>query len=340
MKTDLKPNPVERIATAPVDRYGRKISYLRMSLTDQCNLRCRYCLPENPVFRASSRGLSPEEFRRLLRVFMNLGMKKVRLTGGEPLIYPYLYDVLEELQADNAPEIALTTNGVRLTEHLPRLLDMGIRRINVSLDTLDPGRFENLTRLGQFKPVWQGIMAAHDAGMSVKLNCVPVKGVNDTEDILELARLTTVYPWQVRFIELMPFAGVSDYQLNHRVSEDQLMKRLEREYGSLTPINPGMLDGEAAVYRLPGARGTLGFISPVSKPFCSACTRIRLTADGMLRLCLLKDREVNLLKEMRNDCSDDHLRDVIVRAIYNKPWGHSLASDNFAANRMMSEIGG
>ena len=188
--------------------------------------------------------------------------------------------------------------------------------------------------------VLAGIEAAREAGLQIKLNAVVVRGYNDKEDVVDLARLTLQYPWQIRFIEMMPFGEVADFQLAGVESEEELRSTIGEALGPLGMANGGELDGEARLYQLPGAPGTIGFISSVTQPFCAACNRARLTADGRLRLCLLREKEVNLITPMRRGASDEELIQIIEKAIWWKPWGHGLAQDVIPLNRVMSEIGG
>jgi len=237
-------------------------------------------------------------------------------------------------------EQAMTTNGSLLDQLAGPLKEAGLRRVNVSIDSLDPGRFRLMTRWGNLRDVFEGIRAAEKHGLGVKLNCAVVRGFNDGDDAAELARLTVDNAWQVRFIELMPFGGIHDFQRGHIVSEDELVATLSAALGPMHLQHDGKLDGEARVYRLDGARGSIGFISSVTKPFCAACSRARLTADGRLKLCLLRDKEVNLLQPLRNGLADGELGTFIRDGIWNKPWGHRLDENDFATNRVMSDIGG
>jgi cyclic pyranopterin phosphate synthase len=208
------------------------------------------------------------------------------------------------------------------------------------LDTLDPQKFQRLTRWGKIEDVWDGVRAAEDAGLSpIKINAVVVRGYNE-RDILEIAKLTLEHPWQVRFIEMMPFAGATDLQVNQVVDWEEMHQRIESEIGPLQVVGNGKLDGEARLFHLPGAVGDIGFISSVTKPFCATCNRARLTADGRLRLCLLRENEINLLSPLRAGASIDDLRQIILDAIWEKPWGHGLDQGIIPLNRIMSEIGG
>jgi cyclic pyranopterin phosphate synthase len=323
------------------DRFGRKIHYLRISLTDHCNLRCVYCMPEDMVFRPSAELMQDDEILRLARLFASLGFDKFRLTGGEPTVRANVVELVRGIAAiPGVRSLSMTTNGVLLEKLALPLQQAGLQRVNVSLDTLNPLRFKTITRWGSFDKVWAGILAAEQAGLKpVKLNAVIVRGFNE-QDIVPMARLSCDHPWQIRFIEMMPFGGATELQRQQVVTADEMIARIQAEIGALQLVNNGELDGEARVYRLPGAVGELGFISSVSMPFCAACTRARLTADGKLRLCLLREKEVDLLTPLRAGASLEDLRQIILNGVWHKPWGHGLAKGDFATNRVMSEIGG
>jgi cyclic pyranopterin phosphate synthase len=324
-----------------LDRFGRKIHYLRISLTDHCNLRCVYCMPEDMTFRPNAELMQDEELLQLVRLFASLGFDKFRLTGGEPTVRARVVDLVRAIAATpGVHSLSMTTNGVLLGRLAEPLKQAGLQRVNVSLDTLDPDKFKRLTRWGSFQQVWEGIEAAESAGLApVKLNAVIVRGYNET-DVAELAGLTLRRPWQVRFIEMMPFAGATDFQRAQVVTAKEMMAQIEQVHGPLEPVNGGTLDGEARVYRLPGAPGEIGFISSVTMPFCASCTRARLTADGKLRLCLLREKEVDLLTPLRQGATIEELRQRILDGVWMKPWGHGLAQGEVAMNRVMSEIGG
>lgn len=325
----------------PLDQYQRAINYLRISLTDVCNLRCVYCMPEHMAFRRPAELLTDAELFRLIPLFARLGFNKIRFTGGEPTLRRSLVELVRH--AAHQPgirQVALTTNGLLLDPLARPLAEAGLASVNISLDSLDAGRFRQLTRWGNVRVVLAGLAAAEDAGLRIKLNAVPTRGVNDTDDAVALARLTLKHDWQVRFIELMPFANNAGFQTGHIVREDELRAHIEGAFGPLEAVDEGRLDGEARVFRIPGARGTLGFISPVSRPFCAACNRVRLTADGRLRLCLLRDDEGDLRERLRQGATDAELETSIRAAVHRKPWGHDLAGDRIPAARGMSEIGG
>jgi cyclic pyranopterin phosphate synthase len=323
------------------DKFGRNINYLRISLTDKCNLRCVYCMPEEMTFRPSAELLQDDEILRLVELFAGLGFEKIRLTGGEPTVRANLVDLVDQIaQTEGIKIVAMTTNGLLLNQLAQPLSDAGLERVNISIDTLNPDKFKTVTRWGEVQDVWEGIAAADAAGLAVKLNAVIVRGYNDTDDVVDLARLTLHQPWQIRFIEMMPFGDVADFQQAGVVTEEELRQTISAALGPLTVTNDGKLDGEARLYQLPDAPGTLGFISSVSNPFCESCSRARLTADGRLRLCLLREMEVDLLTPLRSGASDAELRELIEEAIWLKPWGHGLAQDVIPLNRVMSEIGG
>lgn len=325
----------------PFDRYNRRIDYLRISLTDACNLRCVYCMPEKMTFRPREDLLSDDELRRLITLFGTVGFRKIRFTGGEPTLRPALVDLVRHAtQTAGIESIGLTTNGVLLADLAAPLYAAGLRSVNLSLDTLDPEKFHTITRWGRLDTVLAGLDAAARTGLRIKLNAVVSRGTNDRADVVALARFTLTQAWQVRFIEQMPFGNNSDFQERSRVDEDELLGVLTEAFGPLELVNGGKLDGEARLYRIPGAAGAIGFISPVSKPFCADCNRLRLTADGVLRLCLLRDNEVPLLPLLRGGADDATITAHIRQAVLDKPWGHGLENHLFPATRGMSEIGG
>jgi len=324
-----------------LDRFGRKIHYLRISLTDHCNLRCLYCMPEEMSFRPNAELMQDDEILLLTRLFASLGFDKVRLTGGEPTVRSNIVALVDGIaHTAGIRTVTMTTNGVLLARLASPLAKSGLKRVNISIDTLNPAKFKRLTRWGDMEDVWDGILAAEKAGLTpVKLNAVIVRGYNEA-DAVDLARLTKDHPWQVRFIEMMPFGGATDFQTGQMVSAAEIQGRIEQALGPLTPINGSELDGEARVLHIPGANGDIGFISSVTAPFCASCTRARLTADGILRMCLLREYEIDLLTPLRSGASLDALRKLVLDAVWNKPWGHALAEGEIPLNRTMSEIGG
>jgi GTP 3',8-cyclase len=323
------------------DRFGRNINYLRISLTDKCNLRCVYCMPEDITFRPRAELLQDDEIDRLVHLFASLGFNKIRLTGGEPTVRQNVVDIIRRIaQTPGINTVAMTTNGLLLDELAQPLAEAGLQRVNISIDTLNPEKFNKITRWGKVEDVWSGIDATQRAGLGIKLNAVVVRNYNDKEDVVDLARLTLSQSWQVRFIEMMPFGDVANFQQAGIVSQEELMATISAELGPLSPVNNGELDGEAQLYQLHNAPGTIGFISSVTQPFCASCTRARLTADGRLRLCLLREKEVDLLNPLRAGATDDDLKAIIEEGIWWKPWGHKLEQEIIPLNRVMSEIGG
>ncbi len=324
-----------------IDQFGRHIHYLRISLTDHCNLRCVYCMPEDQTFRPNAQLMQDDEIALLTRLFASLGFDKIRLTGGEPTVRAHIVDIVRGIAStDGIRSVSMTTNGVLLKKLAGPLAEAGLHRVNVSVDTLNPDKFHRLTRWGKLDDVWEGIVAAEQAGLTpIKLNAVVVKGYNE-DDVVDLARLTLAHPWQMRFIEMMPFAGVTDVQTGQVITAAQIQARIETALGPMEPSNDGKLDGEARVFKLPGAVGNIGFISSVTSPFCESCTRARLTADGRLRLCLLRENEVDLLTPLRAGATLEDLRKLILDGIWFKPWGHGLAEGVIPLNRVMNQIGG
>ncbi len=323
------------------DRFGRNIHYLRISLTDHCNLRCIYCMPEDMTFRPNAELMQDDEILTLTRLFANLGIDKIRLTGGEPTLRSNIVSLVNRIaNTEGIRSVSMTTNGLLLARLAQDLADAGLERVNISIDTLDAAKFKRLTRWGRVNEVLEGIEAAEKAGLTpVKLNAVIVTGYNES-DVIPLAGLTAEHPWQVRFIEMMPFGGATEFQLTQMVTAEQVRTQIEEKFGALKTVNEGKLDGEASLFRLQNGVGNIGFISSVTSPFCSSCTRARLTADGILRMCLLREKEVDLLTPLRAGASMGELRDLILEAVWMKPWGHGLADGAIPLNRTMSEIGG
>jgi cyclic pyranopterin phosphate synthase len=324
--------------TGLLDPFGRSINYLRISVTDRCNLRCIYCMPPEGVPQMShSEILSYEEIRTVVRAAAELGINKIRLTGGEPLVRAELPKLIKLLsRIEGIQELSLTTNGTLLKNYALELRQAGLSRINLSLDTLKPDRFRYITRLGRLKDVLEGISAAKKAGFDpVKINAVVMQGINDDE-ILDFARMTCEEGCHVRFIELMPFKGMAEF-----VPSVEVRQRISL-LGKLEPCPSITGNGPARYYRLAGAKGTIGFISPLTElPFCSRCNRIRLTPDGRLRPCLLGEDEIDLKMPLRNNASTEELRRLILKAVASKPEHHHLEGGNVRpVKRKMSQIGG
>lgn len=298
-------------------------------------------MPEKMTFRPLTELMQDEEILRLVRLFATLGFDKYRLTGGEPTLRAHVVDLVREMaHIPGVRFLSMTTNGTLLSRLARPLAEAGLQRINLSLDTLDPEKYRSLTRWGSLEDVWMGMQAAEAAGLTpIKINSVMVRGDNE-DDMVELARLTREHPWQVRFIEMMPFGGATDFQLSQVMSAAEMQARIESQVGVLEPVNGGRLDGEARLFRFPNGQGMVGFITSVTQPFCASCTRARLTADGHLRMCLLVGQEVDLLSPLRAGANDGELRQLILDGIWHKPWGHQLTLGKIPLNRTMGEIGG
>ncbi len=324
------------------DRINRKIDYMRISVTDRCNMRCVYCMPLDGV-RGLGHGdiLSYEEILRIANVAVTLGISKIRLTGGEPLIRKGLTGFIRDLaRLDGIEDLSLTTNGTLLEARAEELADAGVTRINVSLDSLRPERFAELTRGGELDRVMRGIEKAESLGfVPIKLNMVPVRGMNDDE-IEEFARLTIEKPYHVRFIEFMPIGDRKMWDESKVVPTSEVKARIEA-LGELVAVATPGVKGPAMLFSLPGAKGIIGFISPVSDHFCGSCNRLRLTADGKLRPCLFSESEIDLKTPMRAGCDDDELARLMVVALNVKPEGHNMADGvKKSYGRTMSKIGG
>ena len=324
------------------DHINRRIEYLRISITDRCNLRCVYCMPEEgiPALRHGEI-LSYEEILRVVRVAAGAGIKKVRLTGGEPLIRKDIASLVRQIAAvPGIEDLALTTNGILLGKMADELADAGLRRINVSVDSLVPERFEKLTRGADLATVLRGIDKAEKAGFSpIKINMVPIHGLN-ADEIPDFARLTLSKPWHVRFIEFMPIGARAMWDETKVVKTREVMDSISA-LGELEPVERGESDGPARHFRLPGAKGLLGFISPLTAHFCGTCNRLRLTADGKLRPCLFSESEIDLKTPMRAGCGDEELIRLFNVALSVKPEGHSMAQGvQDIYRRTMSKIGG
>ena len=328
----------------PRDRFHREIDYLRISLTDRCNLRCVYCMPETGSTHASSTdALGTEEVERIVSAAARVGFRKIRLTGGEPTLRTDLLEVVERIaRVPGIVDVAMTTNGILLPELAPRLRRAGLRRINVHLDSLDPKHVAQIMRRGTFEQIWAGIEAAEAAGFRpIKLNSVVVAGYNDG-DVVDLARLTLERDWHVRFIELMPLGGgeCARVSTTRYVSNYGTRARIEEALGALEMLEPIHPSDEARNYRLRGGRGVVGFISPVSEPFCGSCNRMRLTSDGRFPLCLLNDDEIDVIGALREGADPARLGEILERAVAAKPTGHALDLGVSTTSRSMHHIGG
>ena len=325
-----------------IDRYRRHLNYLRVSITDRCNLLCLYCNPEDKIPKLPhSEILSYEEILRIVRVGVGLGITKVRVTGGEPLLRKDVCDLLSDLSAIEAiSDLSLTTNAVLLEPLLPQIWDAGVRRLNISLDSLDAAKYKEITGRDYFDAVWRAIKAAHAMGFSpIKINVVALQGYNE-RDIVDLARLSIDWPFHVRFIEYMPI-GFVDGQKERYLSSDQIKAHLTG-IAPLILVHRDAIDGPAQRYRFEGGLGEIGFISAMSHHFCGTCNRLRLTASGRLRACLMSDQEVDLKGPLRRGASDEQLAQHFHQAVRHKPARHHMDKSRPVRNTTcpMSSIGG
>ena len=328
-----------------IDRFGRQMTYLRVSVTDRCNMRCVYCMPPEGIpWQPHETILTYEEISTIVKSAALHGIREVRLTGGEPLIRKNLPDLVRLISAiPEIKSISLTTNGLLLASQAVELKQAGLKRVNISLDTLDSEKFKRITRGGQLEKVLDGIHAAEAVGLTpIKINVVAMRGVNENE-LLDLARLALTHPWQIRFIELMPLVNPpppNDEELVYS-SIDQYMPIVEikkaLESLNLQPVEEVNGSGPAKLYAIPGAPGRVGFISPISEHFCETCNRLRLTADGSLRSCLLKEFEVPIREAVKTGMD---LLPLFKQAAFLKPEGHELSLDHLPGSRCMRQIGG
>ena len=325
-----------------MDRFNRRIDYLRVAITDRCNLRCLYCVPQHGFNRYDhSEILTYEEIIRIVKAAVGLGIKKVRLTGGEPLVRLDVCSLVRRLA--NIPQIedlAMTTNGVRLNEMALPLYNAGLKRINLSLDTLNALNFYRISHKDRFDDVWKGLARAEAIGFSpIKINMVVIRGVNDKE-ICSLARLSIEKPYAIRFIEYMPIGSNNRWRPDHLVPVSEMKTRLET-IAPLTPLRRSASGGPAESYRFPDARGEIGFIGAVSHQFCLTCNRLRLTPDGKLRPCLMHGVEIDIKTPLRRGCAQRDLKMLLQKAIASKPQGASIQSHGAdTGDRIMSHIGG
>jgi len=324
-----------------IDRYDRHIDYLRVSVTDRCNLRCTYCMPKEGFSLIGHDDiLRYEEILRIIRIAAGQGITKVRITGGEPFVRRGVVDFIASLRTvPEVTDVSLTTNGILLETYAEGLYEAGIRRINVSLDSLKADKYASITRGGDIEAVLRGIRKVRRMGFSpIKVNIVAIKGFNDDE-ILDFARLTLDAPYQIRFIELMPLGRAGVENDGQFLANDVVMERIAA-LGTLDPVN-GSGDkgaGPARLYRLAGAQGQIGFISPVSRHFCKSCNRLRLTADGHLRTCLLSDDEEDLKGPLRAGAQDEQIGGLIRGAIARKPRKHGISCDESLIKKCMKEM--
>jgi cyclic pyranopterin phosphate synthase len=323
------------------DSFGREVNYLRLSVTDRCNLRCTYCMAENMTFLPKQQILSLEELRDMARAFVELGVRKIRLTGGEPLIRRDILKLVGSLASlPGLDELTMTSNGVMLPKMAQPLKDAGLARINISIDSLKPERFKALTRVGELDEVLAGIRAAGAAGFQrIKLNAVILAGFNDDE-VLNLARFAVDNQMDISFIEEMPLGEISSHKrTNTKISSEQIRQQLETEFKlSDTADTTG---GPSRYARVANSDSRIGFISPMSNNFCSSCNRVRLTAEGRLLLCLGNEHSLDLREILRSYPGDsERLKNNIVRAMENKPERHYFDAEQTDIVRFMNMTGG
>lgn len=316
-----------------IDNYGRVIDYMRISVTELCNLRCRYCMPEDGIVkRAHDEMMTAEETIGAVKAAVSLGIKKIRITGGEPLVKRGIVKLCDAISAiEGVEELCITTNGTLLPKFGKELREAGVSRVNISLDTLDPDKYREITRVGELSEALAGIDAAFEAGFDkIKINNVLMGGFNDDE-IGDFVRLTVDRPIEVRFIELMPIGGGMDFDRSGFISCQQVLSKVPE----LEPLEHS--EGVAVLYRLPGAKGRIGLIRPISCEFCGDCNKIRLTSDGMLKPCLHSDAEL-CIKGLQLD----EMKEVMRNAVLQKPeMRDKLDADNPShAGRNMNSIGG
>lgn len=328
----------------PLDQFGRQINYLRISVTDHCNLRCLYCMPLTDLsFAPREELLSAQEIETVARAAASVGFNKVRLTGGEPTLRTDLVDIVGRIASiDGIDDLGMTTNAILLPQLAPELAKAGLHRINVHVDTLNPERLKRLMRFGTAEQIQAGIDAAQAAGMQpIKINAVVARDHNDA-DVVDLARLTLDKPWHVRFIELMPFGHgeCATFSLAQYVPSSETRQQISQALGPLESLPVTNPSDEARYYKLEGAAGLLGFISPVSEPYCDGCNRMRLTADGRFHLCLLNDDELDVKAALRNGGGVESVAEILLRAVAAKPTGHRLAEGISTEQRRMFQIGG
>lgn len=324
------------------DTYQREINYLRVSVTDRCNLRCVYCMPSEGVQSAPPEAiLRLEEIEAIVRAAALTGVKKIRLTGGEPLVRKGLEDLVRRISGiPGIDDITLTTNGLLLPSRAEALREAGVKRVNISLDTLRADRYREITRGGDLSGAWAGIQSALDTGLHpVKLNTVVIRGFNDDE-VVAMARLTQKRPLHIRFIELMPIGSSNSWAAGRFVPAEEIMALISSKLGQLLPAKKPEGGGPAKYYHLKDAEGTVGFITSMSEHFCQNCNRLRLTSGGGLRPCLYDGREIDLKTPLREGAGTKEIADLIMDAVALKPDRHHMLEGWRDGRRVMSQIGG
>jgi len=326
-----------------IDAHRRRIDYLRISVTDRCNLSCVYCKPQTDLKGLRHEDiLTYEEILRFVSIAAPLGISRVRVTGGEPLVRLGISDFLASLRrVEGLEDVSLTTNGVLLSEMAESLVHAGMPRLNVSLDSLDARKYRRITGSDCWDLVWRGVSRAEELGFfPLKINVVPVRGFNHDE-IADFARLTLDRRLHIRFIEFMPIGANDRWRRDDCVPSTEVRAAIEREFGPLVPLSSETSAGPSENHQIPGALGVIGFISPITGHFCGACRRLRLTADGKIRPCLLSDTEIDIKSPLRSGCDDHELERLIRLALEIKPERHHLQEQTMGCfRRTMSKIGG
>ena len=324
-----------------IDSQSRVINYLRVSVTDRCNLRCLYCMNRDGVnMKERSEILSFEEIERIIRVGAEIGISKIRLTGGEPLIRKGIIEFTDRIsKIPGISDLSMTTNGILLKEYAGDLKKAGLARINVSLDTLDRNKYKEITENGEINKVWEGIFEAERVGLCpIKINLVVVRGVNDNE-LVEFANLTKKHPFDIRFIEYMPIGSTSYWSNEKFVSSMETLERISQT--EKTEPMETENQSTAKYYKLRDSIGRIGLISPISSHFCRSCNKLRLTSDGRLRTCLFSDEEIDLKAILRSNHDKENINNILKEAVLKKPKAHNLKEGkNYSFKRTMSEIGG
>ncbi|MCX7770242.1 MAG: GTP 3',8-cyclase MoaA [Proteobacteria bacterium] len=323
------------------DKYGRKISYLRISVTDRCNLRCIYCMPQEGIkLFPHQEILTYEEIIKITKASKQIGIDTVRITGGEPLIRKNLSFLISQIRnIEGIRDLAITTNGILLDKLLPELFSAGLKRVNISLDSLKRDRFFNITRQDSLQEVLKGIDRSLEIGLTpIKINMVVIKGINDDE-IIDFVKLTEERPLIVRFIEYMPWGSINNWGEEKIIKAKEIKSIIEKEFGKILPVDINSR-GPADNYQIDGFKGFIGFINPLSEHFCGKCNRIRLTADGKLKLCLFSQQEIDIKAKLRAGTSLEELTEFISNSIHLKPEKIDLDSHIKNHPREMSQIGG
>lgn len=330
---------VERRGCMITDHYNRNIDYIRISITDRCNLRCRYCMPEDVPFVGHDKILRYEEITRIVRILAQRGITKVKITGGEPLVRHGCTDLIREIKEISGIEmVTLTTNGILLQSMLPKLLEAGVDAVNVSLDTFQRARYEHLTGKDACEMVLAGIQDAYKSGIPLKLNCVPIEGEN-TDELSEFFSWAKRKQIAVRFIEMMPIGYGKQFPFQ---DEESIKAVLEEAYGSMHAVKERYGNGPCHYYEIAGFKGKIGFISAMTHKFCNQCNRVRLTSEGFMKGCLQYQEGTDLRGLMRGGCTDQELKEAIYQVIWNKPVSHNFyeAKTEQDEIRGMSQIGG